>query len=508
MELSLDGGKETIAIEYSQKIRTKDRKQILTQKKPLGIKARAMEKKNHIQSQERGKAALRHKRQLKQHPSKYMSRPMHSQPKCNDSLLGLEEMKGDEFPSLQWFERLQEKTHVLVPNSATSATPHAEYKCILALGVTRTETLACPWKNDGLQTAPGPDPMDNVYRGLSQRCSDEEVPPLKIQVPATPGTGDLQECQGQIWKMVNISYKVLFALAIWTMTTEAFPKGAERTKCHLAKYKSLPPRELEAFKKAKDKFENKISFYFFLESIKARAMEKRGNIHRPEGGQAILRKKKGLNRFPSKHAPRKNDGLQTAPGPDPMDNVYRGLSQRCSDEEVPPLKIQVPATPGTGDLQECQGQIWKMVNVSYKVLFALAIWTMTTEAFPKGAERTKCHLAKYKSLPPRELEAFKKAKDKFEDMMLLSDRKCSTRIFHRNWEVKELSVHDRVILVEKELDFATNVLENVEDPSLSKLLSRPLEILTQIRGDLRDCVSIQCQISLSVPDVNLFEKNP
>lgn len=51
--------------------------------------------------------------------------------------------------------------------------------------------------------------------------------------------------------------------------------------------------------------------------------------------------------------------------------------------------------------------------------------------------------------------------------------------------------HDRVILVEKELDFTINVLENVEDPSLSKLLSRPLEILTQIRGDLRGCVSIQ-----------------
>ncbi|CAM4632016.1 unnamed protein product [Lepidochelys olivacea] len=128
-----------------------------------------------------------------------------------------------------------------------------------------------------------------------------------------------------------------------------------------------------------------------------------------------------------------------------------------------------------------------MVNVGYKVLFALAIWTMTTEAFPKGAERTKCHLTKYKSLPPRELEAFKKAKDKFEDMMLLSDRKCSTRIFHRNWEVQELSEHDKVILVEKELDFTINVLENIEDTSLSKLLSRPLEILTQIRGDLRGC---------------------
>ncbi|XP_038278274.1 interferon lambda-3-like [Dermochelys coriacea] len=129
-----------------------------------------------------------------------------------------------------------------------------------------------------------------------------------------------------------------------------------------------------------------------------------------------------------------------------------------------------------------------MVNVGYKVLFALAIWTMTTEAFPKGTERTTCHLTKYKSLPPQELEAFKKAKDKFEDIMLLSDRKCSTRIFHRNWEVQQLSEHDRVILVEKELDFTINVLENVEDPSLSKLLSRPLEILTQIRGDLRSCI--------------------
>ncbi|CAM2100095.1 unnamed protein product [Caretta caretta] len=147
-----------------------------------------------------------------------------------------------------------------------------------------------------------------------------------------------------------------------------------------------------------------------------------------------------------------------------------------------------------------------MVNVGYKVLFALAIWTMTTEAFPKGAERTKCHLTKYKSLPPRELEAFKKAKDKFEDMMLLSDRKCSTRIFHRNWEVQELSEHDRVILVEKELDFTINVLENIEDTSLSKLLSRPLEILTQIRGDLRGCEDIML-LSDRKCNTKIFHRN-
>lgn len=63
--------------------------------------------------------------------------------------------------------------------------------------------------------------------------------------------------------------------------------------------------------------------------------------------------------FPLSDSIRKNDGLQTAPCPDPMDNVYGGLSQRGSEEDVPPLKIQVPATLGTGDLQECQGQICK-----------------------------------------------------------------------------------------------------------------------------------------------------
>lgn len=59
---------------------------------------------------------------------------------------------------------------------------------------------------------------------------------------------------------------------------------------------------------------------------------------------------------------RKNEErrLQTIPCPDPMDNVYGSLSQRFSpEEEMPPLKIQVPATLGIGDLQECQGQICK-----------------------------------------------------------------------------------------------------------------------------------------------------
>lgn len=54
--------------------------------------------------------------------------------------------------------------------------------------------------------------------------------------------------------MMNVGYKVLLALTLWTMITEAFPKCHQKTKCHLSRYKSLPPGYLEAFKKAKDKF--------------------------------------------------------------------------------------------------------------------------------------------------------------------------------------------------------------------------------------------------------------
>ncbi|XP_065269075.1 interferon lambda-3-like [Emys orbicularis] len=126
-----------------------------------------------------------------------------------------------------------------------------------------------------------------------------------------------------------------------------------------------------------------------------------------------------------------------------------------------------------------------------KLLLVLTLWTVSTEAFPKGAQMKKCHLSKYKSLPPRELETFKNVKDRFEDIVLLSDRKCNTKIFHRNWEVKELSVHDRVILVKEELHLVIDVLENFEDPSLSEPLVRPLEILRHIREDLKSCTRHQ-----------------
>uniref|UniRef100_A0A452HLW7 Uncharacterized protein n=1 Tax=Gopherus agassizii TaxID=38772 RepID=A0A452HLW7_9SAUR len=140
-----------------------------------------------------------------------------------------------------------------------------------------------------------------------------------------------------------------------------------------------------------------------------------------------------------------------------------------------------------------------------KLLLVLTLWAMSTEAFRKGAQMKKCHLSKYKSLPPQELETFKNVKDRFEDIMLLSDRKCNTKIFHRNWEVKELSVHDRVILVKEQLHLIIDVLENIRDPNLSKPLGRPLEILRHIREDLKSCVSIGLQMSFATETPGCLE---
>uniref|UniRef100_A0A8C0JAL8 Uncharacterized protein n=1 Tax=Chelonoidis abingdonii TaxID=106734 RepID=A0A8C0JAL8_CHEAB len=109
--------------------------------------------------------------------------------------------------------------------------------------------------------------------------------------------------------------------------------------------------------------------------------------------------------------------------------------------------------------------VGKMVGC--KLLLVLTLWTMSPEAFRRGAPMKKCHLSKYKSLPPRELETFKNVKDRF----------VSAKKTHK------------VILVKEELHLVIDVLENIRDPNLSELLGRPLEILRHIREDLKNCVS-------------------
>ncbi|NWI63119.1 IFNL3 protein, partial [Todus mexicanus] len=78
-----------------------------------------------------------------------------------------------------------------------------------------------------------------------------------------------------------------------------------------------------------------------------------------------------------------------------------------------------------------------------------------------------------------------------EEILLLSDRKCNTLLFHRNtrkWNTAELSVPDRVMLVKAELNFATAMLRLPTTPTFDETRQQPLAFLTQAQEDLRGCM--------------------
>ncbi|NXS71293.1 IFNL3 protein, partial [Pandion haliaetus] len=132
-----------------------------------------------------------------------------------------------------------------------------------------------------------------------------------------------------------------------------------------------------------------------------------------------------------------------------------------------------------------------MLHLDLTLLLVLVLGSAFVVAFPQDALKKSCSLSKYRFLVPHELKAVQKMKEQFEDIMLLSDRKCNTRLFHRKWRVAELSVPDRVMLVEAELDLATAMLGLPTTPGFAKTRQRPLAFLTQVREDLRGCMATE-----------------
>ncbi|NWH52183.1 IFNL3 protein, partial [Fregata magnificens] len=122
---------------------------------------------------------------------------------------------------------------------------------------------------------------------------------------------------------------------------------------------------------------------------------------------------------------------------------------------------------------------------------ALVLVASLGAAFPQDALKKSCSLSKYQFLVPHELKAVQKMKEQFEDIMELSDRKCNTRLFHRKWNTAELSVPDRLMLVEAELDLATAMLGLPAAPRFAKTRQQPLAFLTQAREDLRGCMAME-----------------
>ncbi|NXL49964.1 IFNL3 protein, partial [Podilymbus podiceps] len=136
-----------------------------------------------------------------------------------------------------------------------------------------------------------------------------------------------------------------------------------------------------------------------------------------------------------------------------------------------------------------------MLCLSLTPLLVLALGASLGAAFPQDALKKSCSLSKYQFLMPHELKAVQKMKEQFEDTMLLSDRKCNTRLFHRKWNTAELSVPDRVTLVEAELDLAIAMLSLPTTPKFAEARQRPLAFLTQAREDLRGCMGTEAPSS-------------
>ncbi|PNI94984.1 IFNL2 isoform 1 [Pan troglodytes] len=133
------------------------------------------------------------------------------------------------------------------------------------------------------------------------------------------------------------------------------------------------------------------------------------------------------------------------------------------------------------------------------VLVLMATVPTVTAAVPvarlRGAlpDARGCHIAQFKSLSPQELQAFKRAKDALEELLLLKDCRCRSRLFPRTWDLRQLQVRERPVALEAELALTLKVLEAAADtdPALVDVLDQPLHTLHHILSQLRACIQPQ-----------------
>ncbi|XP_021066169.1 interferon lambda-3 [Mus pahari] len=106
-------------------------------------------------------------------------------------------------------------------------------------------------------------------------------------------------------------------------------------------------------------------------------------------------------------------------------------------------------------------------------------------------EAKDCHIAQFKSLSPKELQAFKTAKDAIERRLLEKDVRCSSHLFPRAWDVKQLQVQERPKALQAEVALTLKVWENMTDSALATILGQPLRTLSHIHSQLQTCTQPQ-----------------
>ncbi|XP_053523501.1 interferon lambda-3-like [Artibeus jamaicensis] len=102
-----------------------------------------------------------------------------------------------------------------------------------------------------------------------------------------------------------------------------------------------------------------------------------------------------------------------------------------------------------------------------------------------------CPLAQFKSLPPEDMKAFRRAKDALEESLLLKNWSCSSHPLPRTRDLRQLQVWERPVALEAELALTLKVLGTMANSTLGDILEQPLHMLRYIHTKLQACVPAQ-----------------
>lgn len=136
-----------------------------------------------------------------------------------------------------------------------------------------------------------------------------------------------------------------------------------------------------------------------------------------------------------------------------------------------------------------------MLLLLLPLLLAAVLTRTQADPVPRATrlpvEAKDCHIAQFKSLSPKELQAFKKAKDAIEKRLLEKDLRCSSHLFPRAWDLKQLQVQERPKALQAEVALTLKVWENINDSALTTILGQPLHTLSHIHSQLQTCTQLQ-----------------
>ncbi|XP_012586041.1 PREDICTED: interferon lambda-3 [Condylura cristata] len=134
---------------------------------------------------------------------------------------------------------------------------------------------------------------------------------------------------------------------------------------------------------------------------------------------------------------------------------------------------------------------WASLLVLVLVLTIPVLTGTAAGPVPEAPGARGCPAAQLKSLSPGELQAFKRAKDALEEWLLPKDRSCSSRLFPRTRDLRQLQVWERPVALEAEVALTLQVLGGVSNSSLGAVLDQPLGTLHHVHTELQACLSAQ-----------------